>query len=199
MWYPQSMEFVFFVKRLYRFKFTGIRVLDIGSSNNNENTRFLFDNCFYDSVDTVFTNNVTIVSKTKDLPFVDNLFDTIISIRSFENDPDYKESLLKIYKMLKPNGMFLFSCASTGSIDPNIINTQDSSETVENTEKYYKDLTVKDINDVLNLNENFVTWDTYYNSETCELYFFGIKTGNLKYENIVKYIMNNVTNTSSDI
>ena len=33
--------------------------------------------------------NVTIVSKTKDLPFEDASFDTIVSTECFEHDPEY--------------------------------------------------------------------------------------------------------------
>jgi cyclopropane fatty-acyl-phospholipid synthase-like methyltransferase len=54
------------------------------------------------------------VSKTKDLPFGNNTFDTIISSECFEHDPEYKESFIKIYNMLKPDGLFCFTCASTG-------------------------------------------------------------------------------------
>lgn len=67
---------------------------------------FLFDNCEYDGNDVIQANNVTIVSKTKDLPFQDNTFDTIISTECFEHDPEYRESFSKIYKMLKPDGLF---------------------------------------------------------------------------------------------
>ena len=50
--------------------------------------------------------NVTIVSKTKDLPYENETFDTIISTECFEHDPTYKESFLKIYAMLKKDGLF---------------------------------------------------------------------------------------------
>ena len=40
---------------------------------------------------------------------------------------------------------------------------------------YYKNLTCNDLNEVLNLNSLFIYWDTYYNDETKDLYFVGIK------------------------
>ena len=46
----------------------------------------------------------------EDLPFADNSIDTIVSTECFEHDPEYKESFIKIYKMLKSNGLFCFTC-----------------------------------------------------------------------------------------
>ena len=40
---------------------------------------------------------------------------------------------------------------------------------------YYKNLTVIDLNEVLQLNKLFAMWDTYYNPESFDLYFLGIK------------------------
>jgi hypothetical protein len=42
---------------------------------------------------------------------------------------------------------------------------------------YYKNLTIKDINNVLDLNNNFISWNSYYNMKSKDLYFIGIKKG----------------------
>ena len=86
--------------------------MNVGSGDINGNNHYLFDNCHYNGNDVVAVPNVTIVSRTKDLPFNDNYFDTIISSECFEHDPEYIESWKKIYKMLKPIGLFVFTCAS---------------------------------------------------------------------------------------
>jgi len=44
---------------------------------------------------------------------------------------------------------------------------------------YYKNLTEIDVNEVLELNKLFSVWDTYYNYESHDLYFVGIKKGEL--------------------
>ena len=93
----QARDFTIFVKKALGDSFVGKRVLDVGSGDINGNNRFLFNNCQYDGNDVVPANNVTIVSKTKDLPFVENSFDTIISTECFEHDPEYRESFIKIY------------------------------------------------------------------------------------------------------
>jgi hypothetical protein len=40
---------------------------------------------------------------------------------------------------------------------------------------YYKNLTIIDINEVLELNKLFSVWESYYNAESKDLYFVGIK------------------------
>ena len=110
----QAKDFTIFVKQLLSDYFINKTVLDVGSGDINGNNRFLFQNCEYYGNDVIQGHNVTVVSKTKDLQFSSNSFDTIISTECFEHDPEYKESLLKIYDMLKPNGLFCFTCASTG-------------------------------------------------------------------------------------
>lgn len=94
------------------------------------------------------TRNVTIVSKTKDLPFENESFDTITSTECFEHDPEYKDSLLKIIEMLKPDGLFFFTCASTGRPEHGTRRTTPNHSygtigKIEDMEDYYKNLTEK--------------------------------------------------------
>jgi SAM-dependent methyltransferase len=203
--HTQAYHFTLFVKDILRDYFVNKRVLDVGSGDINGNNRYLFENCEYHGNDVIPASNVTIVSKTKDLPFFDNTFDTIISTECFEHDPEYSESFIKIYKMLKPNGLFSFTCASTGRDEHGTRRTTpfDSYGTIGNLEDmidYYKNLTETDLNAVLNLNELFSVWDTYYNSESKDLYFVGIKKGeNNHILQLNKYTNNFVENTSSTI
>ena len=199
-----ARDFTLFVKRILNDFFIGKVVLDIGSGDINGNNRFLFENCEYNGNDVIEANNVTIVSKTKDLPFQNNSLDTIISTECFEHDPEYKESLIKIYNMLKPDGLFCFTCASTGRYEHGTRRTSpnDSYGTIGNLEDmsdYYKNLTEIDLNEVLSLNTMFSVWDTYYNSNTKDLYFVGIKKGNSSFNSLEKYVYNCVINTTSNI
>ena len=82
----EARYFTLFVKRILNDFFIGKVVLDVGSGDINGNNRFLFENCNYEGNDVVQAPNVTIVSKTKDLQFEDNSFDTIISTECFEHD-----------------------------------------------------------------------------------------------------------------
>ena len=171
----EARDFSLFIKRILNDFFIKKVVLDVGSGDINGNNRFLFENCEYNGNDVIHANNVTIVSKTKDLPFQNNSFDTIISTECFEHDPEYKESFIKIYNILKPDGLFVFTCASTGRNEHGTKKTSpnDSYGTIGNLEDmsdYYKNLTEIDLNDVLPLNKLFSVWDTYYNFEAKDLF-----------------------------
>ena len=76
-------------------------------------------------------------------------FDTIISTECFEHDPEYRESLLKICEMLKPDGLFVFTCASTGRPEHGTRRTsqQDSYGSIaelEDMQDYYRNLTIEE-------------------------------------------------------
>lgn len=202
--HDQARDFTVFVKQILGDYFINKHVLDVGSGDINGNNRFLFENCEYDGNDVIQANNVTIVSKTKDLPFTDNTFDTIISTECFEHDPEYKESFIKIYNILKPDGLFFFTCASTGRAEHGTRRTspRDSYGTIGNLEdmsNYYKNLTEIDLNEVLPLNNLFSVWDTYYNKKKKDLYFVGIKRDNSTFNSLEKYVNKCVVNTTSNI
>ena len=202
--HEQARDFTIFIKNILPDFFINKRVLDVGSGDINGNNRFLFENCEYNGNDVIHAKNVTIVSKTKDLPFEDNSFDTIISTECFEHDPEYKESFLKIYTMLKLDGLFCFTCASTGRGEHGTRRTSpnDSYGTIGKLEDmldYYKNLTEIDLNEVLPLNNLFSVWNTYYHSGTKDLYFVGIKKGISKLNTLQEYVTEYVTNTSSNI
>jgi|UniRef100_A0A6C0KER7 SAM-dependent methyltransferase len=202
--HPQARDFTLFVKKILADFFINKKVLDVGSGDINGNNRFLFENCEYEGNDVIQAANVTIVSKTKDLQFEDNTFDTIISTECFEHDPEFEQSIIKIYKMLKPDGLFCFSCASTGRGEHGTRRTtpENCYGTIGNLEDmvdHYKNITDVELNEVLNLNASFSVWDTYYNSEMCDLYFIGIKKGVQNVNALEKYTNNYVTCTSSNI
>ena len=60
---------------------------------------------------------------------------------------------------------------------------------------------IRNLNDVLNLHSLFTVWDTYFNSNTKDLYFVGIKKGTLTFDKLEKYIdyLKNAKVTSFDI
>ena len=202
--HKQAKDFTIFVKNILTDYFIEKKVLDVGSGDINGNNRFLFENCNYEGNDVVQAPNVTIVSKTKDLPYENETFDTIISTECFEHDPTYKESFLKIYDILKKDGLFCFTCASTGRLEHGTRKStpEDSYGTIENLKDmtdYYRNLTEKELHAVLNLNELFSVWDTYYCNSSKDLYFLGIKKGDIVFDSLKKYIKHDIICTSKYI
>jgi SAM-dependent methyltransferase len=155
----------------------------VGSGDINGNNRGLFINCEYTGNDVYQAPNVTIVSKTSALPFPPNTFDTIVSSECFEHDPEYSLSLQKIVTMLKPGGLFAFTCASTGRGEHGTrrTNVRDSYGALGNVEgwtDYYGNLTIHDVHKSIPLDEHFKDYCAYYDPIRCDLYFWAIKKDN---------------------
>jgi SAM-dependent methyltransferase len=200
----EAKDFTLFIKQILSDFFIRKCVLDVGSGDINGNNRFLFENCEYHGNDVIQGKNVTIVSKTKDLLFQNNTFDTIVSTEYFEHDPEYKDSFIKIYDMLKPDGLFLFTCASTdrpehGTRRTSLCDSYGTIGNLENIVDYYKNLTEVDLNEVLPLKNLFSVWDTYYNQKSKDLYFVGIKKGNCTFNSLEKYVNDGIINTTYNI
>ena len=161
-------------------------MLDVGGGYINSNNKSLFNNCEYHVNDVVYSPNVTVMKQTKDLLFNNEEFDTIISTECLERDPEYKKSFQKIIDMLKPGGLFLFTCASFGRDEYKTPRTRhtnveydgsyDMREKTSDSLDYYKNLTEIDIKKAIPLDSVFgLTYRIYYNLKTYDLYFFGIK------------------------
>jgi SAM-dependent methyltransferase len=180
----EAKSFTLYVKTVLSQYFENKRVLDVGSGDINGNNKFLFHNCDYNGNDVYQAPNVTIVSPTSKLPFAPEIFDTIISTECFEHDPEYAQSFQKIVSMLKPGGLFTFTCASTGRAEHGTRHTSphDSYGTIGNIEgwtDYYKNLTFEDLAAAIPVNEIFSSYSAYYNSQSKDLYFFGIRKGSV--------------------
>jgi SAM-dependent methyltransferase len=199
----EAKNFTLFVKSVVPGAFIGKKVIDIGGGDINGNNRHLFTDCEYDANDVMNARNVTIVSKTKDLPFGSGTFDTIVSTECFEHDPEYKESFLKIYDMLKPGGVFLFTCGGTGRGEhgtrrTNIHDNYGAKAGLADMVDHYRNIDEIDLDETLGLDESFSSWDTYYDSTRRDLYFVGIKKGGEKIE-LPIYVAPDTMNTSKHI
>jgi len=197
----EAAQFTQFVAVNYPIYFDKVNVLDVGGGDINGNNRYLFANTNYISNDVAPNSNVTIVCKTKDLPFADDTFDTIISTECFEHDAEYADSLTKIYKLLKPGGLFVFTCAGEGRAEHGTRRTSPheclaTMTNLDNFSDYYKNLNEKDIDEVLNIKNTFEAYDFYYNSHSKDLYFLGIKRKIDFTYPLVKYFNNQVENTT---
>lgn len=180
--HTEARDFTVYVKSQFPEFFDNYKfALDVGSADINGNNMHLFKNCVYLSNDVVSGRNVTIVSETSKLPFTDASFDTIVSTECFEHDMKYEDSLKKIVKLLKPGGLFLFTCASTGRAEHGTLRTSPtesmttSYKEVPEWANYYKNLTEDDVADILV--PEFAQYCFYTNTKSCDLYFWGIKNG----------------------
>ncbi|HEY0845159.1 MAG TPA: methyltransferase domain-containing protein [Noviherbaspirillum sp.] len=179
----QQAEFCRSVKERFPDYFIDRMVLDIGALDINGNNQFLFEECLYLGVDLAPGRNVDFVSKGHELALPDASFDVIISTECFEHDRFYVQTLRNIVRLLKPGGLFLFSCATTGRPEHGTRRTTPHDapfiQHMGEWSDYYKNLEESDIRAALDLDAIFVQFAFSTNSESKDLYFWGIKQGEL--------------------
>ena len=181
--HDEVVYFTQYVKSQFPDYFTNYKfVLDVGAADINGNNLYLFEKCLYISNDVVNSRNVSIVSETCNLPFTDASFDTIISTECFEHDMKYKESFKKIMKLLKPGGLFVFTCATTGRPEHGTLRTSPTEsmtcryEDVPEWANYYKNLTSEDVIEAIGGEDAMKQFSNYkFYTNVHDLYFWGIK------------------------
>lgn len=181
MAHPEQLAFFESVKKLYGRYFTRSAVLDIGSLDINGNNRELFEDCLYIGIDVGQGRNVDFVTKGHELALPDASFDVVISSECFEHDQHYPETIANAVRMLRPGGLFAFTCATTGRPEHGTRRTtpEDAPLLAGHGEwsDYYKNLDAKDICAVLNVQEVFTSFAFHSTTNPCDLYFWGLKAG----------------------
>lgn len=179
MAHKQQFEFVQKVKSLYPSYFSNSVVYDFGSLDINGSNKVHFENSSYTGVDIGEGKNVDIVSKAHEYKPVKKA-DVVISTEMLEHDMYWEKSLENMLSVLKPNGLLIITCATTGRREHGTARSSngDSPFTSKIGEwaDYYKNLTVEDVASILHPKENFK--DYFENATTefpCDYQFWGIK------------------------
>ena len=89
----------------------------------------------------------------------DRSFDTIISVNSFEHDAEYKQSLLNIVRILKPGGLFVFSCSGPGTLEHGTKEFDPTASLSSEIWDHYANLTEEDIRAVLDIDKLFTPYE----------------------------------------
>lgn len=163
--------------------FENKRILDIGSLDINGNNKYLFTDSNYIGLDVGEGPNVDVISVGHLYSAPNNFFDTIISTEVFEHDMFYEQTVQNVVRMLKPGGLFIFTCASTGRPEHGT-RRSDGSDAAPllygispEWSDYYKNLTEKDFEKIDGFKKSFPDGYFEYNPESKDLYFYGIKGG----------------------
>jgi SAM-dependent methyltransferase len=179
----EQRNFCRLIKKHLPDYFKNKKVLDIGSLDINGNNRELFETCDYIGLDVGEGPNVDIVCPGHLYNGENESFDVIISTEVFEHDMFYEKTIQNVMRMLKPGGLFIFTCAANGRPEhgtrrqgefcaPLLI--QISEEWAD----YYKNLMEPDILSIEGFNEAFSSRHFMYNDRAeipSDLYFIGIK------------------------
>ena len=163
--------------------FTNQKVLDCGSLDINGNNRHYFENCDYTGLDIGEGKNVDVVSPIHLFDAPDNSYDMIISTECFEHDMFYGLSIKNIIRLLKPHGMFLFTCATTGRPEHGNVNSDTIASPITSKSgaawsSYYKNLTEKDIRKEVDIDSTFYMYEfsvVHPPRDANDLQFWGIK------------------------
>ena len=183
MAHQQQIDFCQSVKQQLPQFFSNRFVIDIGSLDVNGNNRYLFEDCLYLGIDLFPGRNVDLATKGHELNLPDESIDVIISTECLEHDQFYHLTLQNSVRMLKPGGAFIMTCATTGRPEHGTRRTtpedapfiQDCGDWGD----YYKNLDESAIRAVLNIDAIFETYGFSTNTESHDLYFWGIKKGTL--------------------
>jgi SAM-dependent methyltransferase len=182
--HPEARHFLDFVRRHLAARFRG-DVLDVGSGDINGTNRGYFptETCRYTGCDLVAGPNVDVVSPCHELPFGPASFDVVISSECLEHDMHWRKTVGKIVEMVRPGGLFVMTCATTGRAEHGTLRTRagDSFSTMlgddEAWQNYYGNLTEEDLRGVVAVEDTF-SWARFHvNTASRDLYFAGVKRG----------------------
>jgi SAM-dependent methyltransferase len=92
----------------------------------------------------------------------------------------YARTLQNMVKLLRPGGLLVFTCASTGRPEHGTLRSHPTDAPFlegvdEKWANYYKNLTEDDIRAVMDINNTFTEFNFEFESRSCDLYFWGIK------------------------
>lgn len=183
MAHEQQRDFCRKVKARFPEFFHGKLVVDFGSLDINGSNQYLFENSGYIGVDLFAGRNVDLACKGHELGLPDESVDVIISTECFEHDSHYGKTINNINRLLKRGGLFLFSCATTGRAEHGTRRTtpEDApfTQLLGDWADYYKNLEESHIRDVIDIDAVFDEYEFSHQNETHDLYFWGIKKGEL--------------------
>ena len=174
MAHQNQQDFYQRVKDKFPFYFRNVKVLDVGSLDINGGTRHFFNPAYYISIDLAPGKGVDVVSPGHlyDSGF---LFDVVTTSECLEHDMFWPETLKNMARLLRPGGLFIGTCATTGRPEHGTRRTTPSDAPLlpEVWNDYYKNLTHEDIRGVVEKDLAFM--HTEVNHETHDLYFYGFK------------------------
>lgn len=176
MAHPEQKQFCEKVKQMFPQYFQHVDVLDIGSMDINGNNRYLFEGGTYTGIDLGPGPNVDIVCKAHEFK-PGRQYDVVISTECLEHDKYWKETLQNAIDLLKPGGLLLITCATTGRAEHGTVRSGTAwaaPHAQQQFEDYYMNLTEEDIGKNVDFSELRYAWFET-NRRSCDLYFVGIK------------------------
>jgi SAM-dependent methyltransferase len=171
------MRFVMQTMGQYPDAFMENKVLEVGSLNINGSVRGFFFNAHeYIGCDVGPGPGVDLVCPGEELTYPDNYFDTSITTECFEHNPNWVETFENMWRMTRPGGLIVMTCAAEGRPEHGTSRSDIGSSplTVENGQEYYKNLMEPDFRREFDLDNMFKTVYFEYEPYAYDLYFRGV-------------------------
>jgi SAM-dependent methyltransferase len=178
MAHADQFEFVKLVKQYLPAFFEGSSVLEIGSSDINGSVRSFFSGAkSYTGVDVAEGPGVDKVCQGQLIDYPTGTFDVVISCECMEHNPFWIETISNMFRMVKPAGLMIISCATIGRAEHGTSRTTVNSSplSVGIGWEYYRNVSIQDFKRAFTLNnwcEDYVLLANWHN---CDLYFVGIR------------------------
>jgi SAM-dependent methyltransferase len=178
MAHQQQFDYIQGLKSKFPFYFSKKKVLEVGSLDINGSIRGFFHDCDYLGVDVAKGPGVDLVCEGQSLDHEANTYDTVGSCECFEHNPHWVETFKNMHRVAKPRGLIFMTCATTGRPEHGTSRTSPHASplTVEKGWDYYKNLTENDFIENMDINNMFSEYKFKVNPESCDLYFYGIKS-----------------------
>ena len=172
----QQIKFVLHIKDEFGDYFNKAKVLEVGSLDINGSVRQHFRDCDYLGIDVGPGPGVDLVVGGQEYSGPENHFDTVVSCECFEHNPHWIQTFNNMWRVLKPNGLFILSCASHGRPEHGTSRTSPHASplTVGLGWNYYQNLCPRDFR-VLELRKRFSRFRFWVNYGDQDLYFVGVK------------------------
>jgi SAM-dependent methyltransferase len=180
MAHPEQTGFIRLIRDLV-FPYSAT-VLEIGSYqvNDNGSLRSILSGCSYTGVDLVEGPGVDIVASGHEINLTSDSFDVTLSAECFEHNPLWRETFVNMYRMTKPGGVLIITCASRGRVEHGTarsVTPHYSPGTTAVGWDYYMNLAQDDFERAFNISGMFSDHHFYVVKSSHDLYFFGIKRG----------------------
>lgn len=173
--HQSQYDYVNEVKTLYPHHFKNVKVLEVGSLDLNGSVRPLFEDSEFTGIDIGPGPGVDIVCEGQKFNADDNYYDTVISCECFEHNPFWLATFFNMWRVCKPNGLVIFTCATTGR-EPHGVSwsmADASPLTIEKGWNHYLNLTEEDFRLPFNLDYFFSKYE--FSVYLHDLRFYGIK------------------------
>lgn len=175
MSHQQQVDFCLKAKGLFPQMFFNKRVVDVGSMDINGSNKPLFWFCDYVGVDVGYGPNVDLVGRMSTIPFREESFDTVISTEVAEHDAEYVSTMQACIRVLRPGGLMVFTCATTGRPEHGTTRTDVFSSPF--TTDYYQNVTEDMLRAIPGFNQAWQWVKFRTNDESHDLQFMAIKKG----------------------